>query len=132
MPTELHPVSVKRLPETLGARNMRQFLREIDNCVDLNRPRIVLDCSRLREIDGPVIELLLHCLEEAMKRNGDVKLAALPAAGAGLLELTGVSRLFDIFSTPAEAINSFHHLPTSEMIPALVPQDPKRASERAA
>lgn len=67
-----------------------------------------------------------------MKRNGDVKLAAVPPVGAGLLELTGVKRLFDIFDTTAEAVNSFHHLSTSALFPALVSPDPKRASERAA
>lgn len=111
---------------------MREFLLEIDSCIDLNRPRIVLDCSRLREVDGPVIQLMLHCLEEAMKRNGDVKLAALPAEGVGLLELTGVSRLFDIFNTTAEAVNSFHQLPTPAAVPVLVPKEPKRVSERVA
>jgi anti-sigma B factor antagonist len=130
--TELHPVSVKRLPEDLSERNMREFLLEIDSCVDLNRPRIVLDCSRLREIDGNAIHLLLHCLEEAMKRNGDVKLAALPAEGSGLLQMTGVSRLFDIFDTTAEAVNSFSHFPPPAVVPALVAQATQRGSERAA
>jgi len=130
--TELHPVSVKRLPEELGERKMREFLLEIDSCVDLNRPRIVLDCSRVREIDGNVIHLLLHCLEEAMKRNGDVKLAALPPEGSEFLQITGVSRLFDIYETTAEAVNSFSHFPPPAVVPALVVQATQRGSERAA
>lgn len=130
--TELHPVSVKRLPEDLGERNMREFLLEIDSCVDLNRPRIVLDCSRVREIDGNVIHLLLHCLEEAMKRNGDVKLAGLRAEGAEFLQITGVSRLFDVYETTAEAVNSFSHFPPPAVVPALVVQATQRGSERAA
>lgn len=132
MIAEFRPVSVKRLPEVVTAKTMRSFLREVDACVDSKRPRIVLDCSRVREIDGSVIQILLHCLEEAMKRNGDVKLAQVPPTGAALLDLTGVSRLFDVFDTTAEAINSFYQLPTTELVPALVAQEPRRASERAA
>lgn len=132
MIAELHPVSVKKVPETLSERNLREFLLEIDSCVDLNRPRIVLDCSSLHEIDGNVIHLLLHCLEEAMKRNGDVKLAALPPDGKGLLQVTGVSRLFDIYDTSAEAVNSFSHFTSPAVVPALVAQAARRGSERAA
>jgi len=47
------------------------------------------------------------CLEEAIKHNGDVKLAELPAGSDSILELTGVNRLFDIFDTAAAAVHSF-------------------------
>jgi anti-anti-sigma regulatory factor len=79
-----------------------------------------------------VIHLLLHCLEEAMKRNGDVKLAALPPEGAEFLRITGVTRLFDIYETTAEAVNSFSHFPPPAVVPALVAQATQRGSERAA
>jgi anti-anti-sigma regulatory factor len=41
-----------------------------------DRAYIVLDCSKVGVMDRSAIYLLLCCLEEAMKRNGDVKLAA--------------------------------------------------------
>lgn len=132
MITELHPVMVKRLPEAVNGKGMRGFLREIEICVNVNRPRLVLDCSSIRELDGSVIQLLLQCLEEAMKRNGDVKLAALRSAGAALMELTGVSRLFDIFETVPEAVSSFDQIPGREMESAFVPRVPRQASERVA
>lgn len=42
-----------------------------------------------------------------MKRNGDVKLAAIPPAAAAILKLTRVDRLFETFDNPADAVNSF-------------------------
>jgi anti-anti-sigma regulatory factor len=62
------------------------------------------------QMDRPSIKLLLCCLEEAIKRNGDVKLAAVPAGARSTLELTGVDRLFEIFDTNVDAVNSFRRL----------------------
>ncbi len=101
-------VIVKQLPEISSAKQERTVLREIQALMNVDRPRMVLDCSNLRQLDSSTIHLLLCCLEEAMKRNGDVKLAALPHGAGAILELTGVNRIFDIYDTAAEAVDSFH------------------------
>ena len=101
-------VAVKQLPQVLSGRQRRIFLCEVETCMHALRPRLVLDCSNVRQLNKSVIHLLLSCLEEAMKRNGDVKLAALPAGAARTKEFNGVSRLFDIYDTTADAVNSFH------------------------
>ena len=113
MTLRMRPVGVMQLPEILSQRQGRRLFREIKECMDVDRPRMVLDCSNVRQLDRSVILLLLCCLEEAMKRTGDVKLAAVPSGAAAILELTGVGRLFDIYDTPAEAVDSFHHFQTS-------------------
>jgi anti-anti-sigma factor len=109
----LRAVAVKRLPDVLSIQNKIAFLHEIASVTKTSRPRLVIDCSNLRECDSSAIHLLLHCLEEAMKRNGDVKLAAVPTLAAVVLVSTGVARLFETFDTTAEAVNSFHQLPVT-------------------
>jgi anti-sigma B factor antagonist len=104
-------VAVKQLPEKLGVQHGRVFFREVESCLNCDRPRVVLDCSKLLQLDSAGIHVLLRCLEEAMKRNGDVKLAALPSMAAATLELTGVNRLFEIFDNTADAVSSFQQLP---------------------
>jgi anti-sigma B factor antagonist len=104
-------VSVKQLPEKFSVQQGRVFFREVASCLNSDRPRVVLDCSKLQQLDSAGIHVLLRCLEEAMKRNGDVKLAALPPAAAATLELTGVNRLFQTFDNTADAVNSFQQLP---------------------
>jgi anti-anti-sigma regulatory factor len=109
----LRAVAVKRLPDVLSMQKKIAFLHEIASVMKTSRPRLVIDCSNLRDCESSAIHLLLHCLEEAMKRNGDVKLAAVPTVAAVVLVSTGVARLFETFDTTAEAVNSFHQLPTS-------------------
>ena len=79
--------------------------------MNMERPYLVLDCSAITHLDNSVVHLLLRCLEEAMKRNGDVKLAGIPLMTEGVPGLTGTGRLFEIFDTTADAVNSFHQLP---------------------
>lgn len=111
MAIPMRVVKVKQLPEKLSGKQGRLFLLEIQRCADTDRPRIVLDCSKVRELDRHALHILLCCLEEAMKHNGDVKLAELPPGAHAFLDITGASRVFDTYATTAEAVDSFHHLP---------------------
>jgi anti-anti-sigma regulatory factor len=132
MNTGMRAVAVKRVPGVLSVPHKVAFLHEIESVINANRPRLVLDCSNLGECSTSTIHLLLHCLEEAMKRNGDVKLAAVPAAAAIVLVSTGVARLFETFDTTAEAVNSFHQLPVAAGRQAVASEVADRASEEAA
>lgn len=101
-------VSIKQLPETINMRQRRSFLRELKSCLDVDRPHIVIDCSRVREIDRGALFLLLCCLEEAMKRQGDVRLATVPQHAEPVLSRSGIGRLFRIFDHVTDAVNSYH------------------------
>jgi anti-sigma B factor antagonist len=100
-------VSVIQIPKTINQEGQRVFLSEMRNVADLDRPRIVLNCANLREVNLLAMRLLVACLEEAMKRNGDVRLAALPGTAKAMLRSIGMERLFRTFDTDAEAIKSF-------------------------
>lgn len=104
-------VAVMQVPVLLSKARGQLFLDEVRRCLDIDRPYIVLDCSELRQMDGLAINLLLCCLEEAMKRKGNVKLSALPTGARTSLERAGVNRLFEVFETNAEAVNSFSRVP---------------------
>ena len=126
----MRPVVVRRLPDVLSVQQKVAFLHDIAGVMNTPRPRLVLDCSNLRDCDNSTIHLLLHCLEEAMKRNGDVKLAGVPAPAAIVLVSTGVARLFEMFDTTEEAVNSFHQLPLRPENPA-AGQDPRSSGKAA-
>ena len=101
------PVVVMELPEQLNHSEVKYFLDELQPLLEIDRPYVVLDCSQIQSMDSAGVEMLLHCLEEAMKRDGDLKLAAVSPASAVILELMRVDRLFEVFETAAEAVRSF-------------------------
>ena len=107
------PVIVMQLPEQLKRQEVGPFLEELQPLLESDRPRVVLDCSQVRHMDSAGVEMLLHCMHETMKRDGDLKLAAISPESAVILELMRVARLFEIFNTPDEAVQSFQGLPSA-------------------
>jgi anti-sigma B factor antagonist len=95
------------LPETLNYAEGRKFCDELKPLMESHRPRIVLDCAQVQHMDSAGIEILLECMSEAMKRDGDLKLAAVSPASAAIMELMRVDRLFEVFETTDEATRSF-------------------------
>jgi len=88
--------------------------------LEADRPRLVLECSQVHNLDGAGVEMLLGCMQEAMKRDGDLQLAAVSPASGVFLELMRVDRLFEIFDSAEEAVQSFdefrsYAVPESEL-----------------
>ena len=106
------PVVVMQVPEQLNSAAVRAFLQEMEPLLEIQRPRIVFDCSQVRYMDSAGVEMMLHCLEEAMKRDGDLKLASLSPESEVVLELMRVARVFEAFTTSDEAVRSFNAVPT--------------------
>jgi anti-anti-sigma factor len=118
------------LSSTLDLEQKMVFLEEVEASMGQRRPRLVLDCSSLQELDDATMHLMLHCLEEALKRNGDVKLAALPPQTQGAFAAAGLERLFDVYDTAGEAVASFHQA-RAMSAPRVAALDPLQAAEAA-
>ena len=112
------PVIVMQVPEQFTGEETQNFMQELGPLLESNRPRIVLDCSQVRSLDSAGIETLLRCLEEALKRDGDLKLAAVSPEAEVMLELLRVARVFEAFLTSDEAVRSFNAIPADAL-----PQD---------
>ena len=113
------PVIVMELPEKLNHLEGTTFLAEMKPLLESDRPRMVLDCSQVQHIDSAGIEVLLESMEEVMKRDGDLKLAALSPSCAAILELMRVDRLFEVFETADEAARSFRAMAAPEVAQTL-------------
>jgi|SRR5579872_2433822 len=109
------PVIVMELPEILNLDEGKKFMAELQPLLEVHRPRIVLDCSQVQHMDSAGIETLLDCMSEAMKRDGDLKLASVSPASAAIMELMRVDRLFEVFNTTDEAARSFQAVPAPEV-----------------
>lgn len=104
-------VTVKKLPRELDIPQSRVFLKELETFIDADRPCLVLDCASVAQMSKVGICLLLTCLEEAMKRNGDVRLAGLTPEAKSAMISSGVSHLFRTFDSNNEAVESYYPRP---------------------
>jgi len=81
------PVVVKRMPERVNARTAREFLRDVRPFLSIDRPQLVFDLSQVVQLDAAGVEMLLRCMSEAHKRDGDLKLASPSPEASIVLEL---------------------------------------------
>jgi anti-anti-sigma regulatory factor len=100
-------VTVSQSPANLNGVAARHFFHEVDSFMTSGRAFIVLDFSQVRQLDRNAIYLLLCCLEEAIKCDGNVKLAAVSPQARIVLDAKGLNRLFESFETNADAVSSF-------------------------
>lgn len=107
MVTSSRPVVVKRMPERLNARTTREFLHDVQPFLTTDRPQLVFDLSQVKQLDAAGVEMLLRCMSQAHKRDGDLKLASLSPQAAVVLELTRTERLFEVYETSTDAVRSF-------------------------
>ncbi|HZQ91974.1 MAG TPA: STAS domain-containing protein [Terriglobales bacterium] len=103
----IRPVVVKRMPDRINLREARTFLDEVQPFLHSDRPQLVFDLSQVRQMDAAGVDMLLHCMSEVMRRDGDLKLAAVSPQAATILELTRTDRLFEIYETSGDAVRSF-------------------------
>jgi len=101
------PVVVKRMPERVNQREARKFFADVQPFLTSDRPQLVFDLSQVRQLDAAGVEMLLRCVTEVMKRDGDLKLASLSRQAIMVLELTRTDRLFEIYENSTEAARSF-------------------------
>lgn len=101
------PVVVKRMPERVNARTAREFLRDVRPFLVTDRPQLVFDLSQVVQLDAAGVEMLLRCMSEAHRRDGDLKLASPSAQASIILELTRTERLFEIYESSTDAVRSF-------------------------
>jgi anti-sigma B factor antagonist len=100
-------VVVKTLAARLGRSEVAAFRREMQDVLRTDQPRIVVDFCSVTHLDSAGIESLLHCLSESVRRDGELKLAALSPQAMAILEMTRVGRLFEVFATVEDAVRSF-------------------------
>jgi len=111
------------MPDRLNQKQARMFLHDIQPLLNTDRPQLVFDCSLIRQMDAAGVDMLLHCMAEVMKRDGELKLAAVSPQAAVVLELTRTDRLFEVFETSGDAVKSFYRFLPNAMKnqPVLVP-----------
>jgi anti-sigma B factor antagonist len=100
-------VAVVRVPvEELDASNVGDFKRDMAPVLEAHT-KLVFDLHRLHFTDSSGLGAFLSCLRHVNARGGDVKLCGMSPQVRAVFELVRLHRIFDIYSTPEEAVQAF-------------------------
>jgi len=100
------PVTVMQLPDLSDPSAHRSFLREVKKFMDgSRRPRLIVDLSTVGQIGPESIDLLLECVDQAERSDGEVSVAGASRETEVILELTQAASVLNIFPSVPEAAN---------------------------
>ncbi len=119
MSTTKRTVSVHPFPARISPTSKMDLLRRMEMYYENGHPRFVLDCSQLESVGRIEMDILLCCLEEAMKHKGDVRLAQVRPSVLAVLSRTGAGRLFEIFDTSENAVSSYQNRVASTWVSSM-------------
>ena len=69
--------------------------------------KIIIDMAKVEYVDSSFLGALVAGLKRATMKNGDLKLVSLQPPVRAMFDLTRLYRIFDIYDTLEEAINTF-------------------------
>jgi anti-anti-sigma factor len=89
-------------------KKARSFYEEVLPVLRADRPQIVFDMSKMRHVDSIGAAVLLRCIAQAMKSDGDIKLAGVLPQAAVVFELTRIGQMFETYDSSIAAMFSYN------------------------
>jgi len=96
---------------TLDAGNAKEFKTQIARLLNPGA-RIVLDMTELKFVDSSGLGAMVSTLRQVNGAGGDLRLSGLSKPVRALLELVRMHRVFGIYNSGEEAVESFASQPS--------------------
>ena len=98
-------ISIKE--ERLDAHNSGELKAELARLFDEGTKEILVDLMDVRFIDSSGLGALVSGFKNAISHQGNLKLASLQPQVKSMFELTRLHRVFEIFGSTVEALESY-------------------------
>ena len=93
--------------ERLDAHNSDELKVEMNRLFEGGMKDLLVDLKEVRFIDSSGLGVLVSGYKNASTRQGSIKLCGLQTQVKSMFELTRLHRVFDIFQTADEALESY-------------------------
>lgn len=93
--------------ERLDAHNSEELKLEMNRLFESGTKDLLVDLKEVRFIDSSGLGVLVSGFKNASTRQGTLKLSALQTQVKSMFELTRLHRVFDIYQTVDEALESY-------------------------
>jgi anti-sigma B factor antagonist len=90
-------VLILRADGGINSDNAGQFVSDLEKLVEAGLTKIIVDCTGLEHISSYGIGVLLRVHKRLAKHGGDVKLAGVHGAIAGVLRIARMGELFEMY-----------------------------------
>lgn len=107
--TEINGVRaiINVMEERLDAHNSDNLKSEMNRLFENGIKDIIIDLKEVRFIDSSGLGVLVSGYKNSSIRQGTIKLTGLQTQVKSMFELTRLHRVFDIFQTVDEALDTF-------------------------
>ncbi len=104
----INEILVVNISEQRATVEISSILKEeLLEKIEEGNQNVIVDLSSSDFVDSSFLGALVAGLKKATMKSGDLKIVGLQAPVRAMFELTRLYRIFDIFDTQEEAINSF-------------------------
>lgn len=93
--------------ERLDAHNSGELKVEVQKLFEQGRKNMLIDLKDVRFIDSSGLGALVSGFKNAISHQGNLKLSTLQSQVRSMFELTRLHRVFEIFPSTAEALDTF-------------------------
>ena len=100
-------VRIEVQEERMDAHNSGDLKEQMLQLFDEGKYNLTIDLSAVRFVDSSGLGALVSGFKNASAREGSLKLCCLQPQVRSMFELTRLHRVFEIFATVEEAVDSF-------------------------
>jgi len=93
--------------ERLDAHNSDELKIEVNRLFESGTKNLLVDLKEVRFIDSSGLGVLVSGFKNASTHQGSIKLCSLQTQVKSMFELTRLHRVFDIYQTIDEALESY-------------------------
>ena len=104
---KIHNIIIVKLQGALEVSIQTLLKEKLQDIAAQNDNDVVLDFSNVEFIDSACLGALVALLKRLREHKGDIKMACLTDDVRSIFQITRLDRVFDLFETKEEAVNSF-------------------------
>jgi anti-sigma B factor antagonist len=101
---DIYIIEISGRMDTLSSKEVEVKLEDV---IEHNNSKIIIDLAAVDYISSVGLRVLLAALKKQNERNGLIKLVSLQPFVKDIFKITGLDRIFPIYSDQEEAINKF-------------------------
>jgi anti-sigma B factor antagonist len=105
--SELRRVTMLEVSGRVDSTNATQLGEVLSSQIDAGRYQLVLDLSRVQYMSSAGLREMVAALKKVKQYNGDLRIATPSDKVKEVLDLAGLSAIFQIYPTQVDAVGSY-------------------------